>query len=100
MIKGQYYKNSKEGGNTKGFDNFGAVFDGDDTYGMNDNDNLYVEIGKERNLNRQSMQSQRKKSASGDIDDLAAKIVKEEKRRASIGPYMKPYALQNIYDSD
>jgi hypothetical protein len=50
------------------------------------------------------MKRERKKSVlsdvSGGIDNLEAKIAYEEKRRASLGPYMKPYALQNIYDSD
>ena len=62
-----------------------------------------MEINKKRQSIR-SMKRERKKSVlsdvSGGIDNLEAKIAYEEKRRASLGPYMKPYALQNIYDSD
>lgn len=91
-----------------------------DTYGVNDHifldkqdeclntQDIYVEINRPRLSQRRSLKKSRKRSTLSDIGrsidrkDLAVRIFKEEKRRASIlnNPYKKPYALNNRSTDD
>jgi len=98
-----------------GVDNYGLDIGDHDTYGVNDhkyidNQDMYVEISKLSrpvlDHSQSELCSQRRKSTmselNGRIDtqSLAVKIFKEEKRRASITPYKKAYALDNMSDDD
>jgi len=90
-------------------DNYGIEFRDHDTYGMNDSQDTYVEITKISDPpvkhsvlvyphNRKSKTVE--PSSRIDTQSLAIKIFKEEKRRASVTPYKKAYALDNTSDGD
>ena len=78
-----------------------------DTYGTNES--LYVEANKLRRMSRTSQFSAPANACISTINisanildpqSLAVKILKEEKRRASLKPYKKTYALENSSDSE
>ena len=97
-----------------GVDNYGLDIGDHDTYGVNDqkyidNQDMYVEINKISSpvlKHSVSEYPHRRKSTISELNSridtqsLAVKIYKEEKRRASITPYKKAYALDNTSDSD
>ena len=66
---------------------------------------MYVEINKPAGNRQTSVSEMRQRNKLSDVSSsridtqsLAVKIYREEKRRASITPYKKAYALDNTSD--